>query len=120
LKAIFPDKNEEIRPKRMTVFQQRYAAYQAELLGIAQTGLETPADPQSARQWLESLQADIVLREGPRIKNSYMMKLGIAAAILATASAIVYLVLRNNPHLSNLLHAYRNLFILLTGTLIGT
>ena len=120
LKAIFPDKNEEIRPKPMTVFQQRYAACQAELLGIAQTGLETPADPQSARQWLESLQADIVLREGPRIKNSYMMMLGLAAAILATASAVVYLVLRNNPHLSNLLHAYRNLFILLTGTLIGT
>jgi hypothetical protein len=120
LKAIFPDKNEEIRPKRMTVPQQRYAAYQAELLGIAQTGLETPADPQSARQWLESLQADIVLREGPRIKNSYMTMLGVAAAILATALAIVYFVLRNNPHLSNLLHAYRNLFVLLIGTAIGT
>jgi hypothetical protein len=119
LRAIFHDK-EDARPKTMTAIQQRYAAYQIKLLGIAQTGLQTPADPNSARQWLEALRADILLREGPRVKNNYMKKLGAAAAALAAVSAVVYLVLRNNPEASHLVYAYRNLFVLLTGTMIGT
>jgi len=120
LRAIFPDKNEGTRPKTMTAIQRRYAAYQDKLLGIAQIGLQTPADPNSARQWLEELRADILLREGPRVKNGYMMRLGRAAAALAAVSAVVYLVLRDNPQVSHLLYAYRNLFVLLTGTMIGT
>jgi hypothetical protein len=120
LKAILHDKNEEALPKTMTAIQHRYAAYQTKLFGIAQTGLETPADPNSARQPLEALQADILLREGPRVKNRYMKRLGVAAAALAAVSAVVYWVLRNNPQASHLLYAYRNLFVLLTGTMIGT
>jgi hypothetical protein len=120
LRAIFRDKNEDARPKTMTPIQQRYAAYQGKLLGIAQTGLQIPADPNSARQWLEALREDIRLREGPRVKNAYMMNLGVAAAGLAAVSAVVYLFLRNNPEASHLLYAYRNLFVLLTGTMIGT
>jgi hypothetical protein len=118
LKVILPVKNEEPPPKTKTAI--RYADYQIKLLGIAQTGLETPADPNSARQPLEALQADILLREGPRVKNSHMMSLGVAAAALAAVSAVVYWVLRNNPQASHLLYAYRNLFVLLTGTMIGT
>jgi hypothetical protein len=120
LKAILYDKNEQARPKTMTANQHRYAAYQIKLLGIAETGLQTPADPNSARQPLEALQADILLREGPRVKNKYMKRLGVAAAALAAVSAVAYLVLRNNPQASDLLYAYRNLFVLLTGTMIGT
>src|SRR5262245_26735133 len=120
LKAIISDKNEEAPPKRMTARQQRYFAYQIKLLGIAQTGLQTPADPNSACQSLEALQADILLREGPRVKNSYMKSLGVAAAALAAISTVLYFVLRNNPQASQVLYAYRNLFVLLTGTMIGT
>jgi hypothetical protein len=120
LKVILPVKNEQAPPKTMTANQHRYAAYQIKLLGIAQTGLQTPADPNSARQPLEALQADILLREGPRVKNKYMKRLGVAAAALAAVSAVAYLVLRNNPQASDLLYAYRNLFVLLTGTMIGT
>ena len=104
----------------MTPIQRRYLAYQIKLLGIAQTGLQTPADPNSARLSLEALHADILLREGPRVKNNYMIHLGVAAAALAAVSAVLYLVLRNNPQASYLLYAYRNLFVLLTGTMIGT
>jgi hypothetical protein len=120
LKTILPDKNEETTPRPMTPIQRRYLAYQIKLLGIAQTGLQTPADPNSARLSLEALHADILLREGPRVKNSYMMHLGVAAAALAAVSAVLYLVLRNNLQASYLLYAYRNLFVLLTGTMIGT
>src|SRR6266516_318172 len=84
LKAILPDKNEEATPKPMTAIQQRYLAYQIKLLGIAQTGLETPADPNSARQPLEALQADILLREDPRVNNRYMKHLRVAATTVAT------------------------------------
>jgi hypothetical protein len=119
LRAIFRDKNEGTCPKTMTATQRRYAAYRDKLVGIAQIGLQTPADPNSARQWLEELRADILLREGPRVKNSYMGNLGVAAAALAAVSAVVYLLLRNNPQV-HLLYAYRNLFVLLTGTMIGT
>jgi hypothetical protein len=118
LKVILPVKNEQAPPKTRTAI--RYADYQIKLLGIAQTGLQTPADPNCARQTLEALHADILLREGPRVKNSHMIRLGVAAAALAAVSAVVYLVLRNNPQASHLLYAYRNLFVLLTGTMIGT
>ena len=120
LQAILPDKNDEARPKTMTPAQHRYAAYQTKLLGIAQTGLQTPADPASSRQWLETLQSEILMREGPRIKNGYMKTLGLTAAVLAAAAAIIYLVLRNNHSLSELLYGYRNMFVLWTGTMIGT
>src|SRR5262245_17889443 len=119
LKAIFPE-NEGTRPKTMTAIQRRYADYREKLVRIAEIGLETPPDPNSAHQWLEELRADILLREGPRLKNNYMKKLGVAAAALAAVSAVVYFVLRNNPEASHLLYAYRNLFVLLTGTMIGT
>jgi hypothetical protein len=49
-----------------------------------------------------------------------MKRLGIIAAVSAAASAIIYLILRNNQQLSQLLSAYRNLFALWTGTMIGT
>src|SRR5262249_29747664 len=103
LKAIFPE-NEGTRPKTMTTIQRRHVAYPEKLVGIAQIGLETPADPNSARHWLEELRADILLREGPRVKNNYMKKLGAAAVALAAVSAVVYLVLRNNPEASHLLY----------------
>jgi hypothetical protein len=120
LKAIIQDKNVEATPNPMTPKQQRYREYQIKLLGIAQTGLQTPADSNSARQSLEALQADILLREGPRVKNKYMTHLGAAAAVLAAVSAVMYLVFRNYYQASHLLYAYRNLFVLLTGTMIGT
>ncbi len=76
LQVMFPDKSGVLHPTTYTAEQRRYSDYQNKLLGIAQTGLQTPADPDSAQDWLQSLQADIVGQEGPRKKNSYMMSLG--------------------------------------------
>jgi hypothetical protein len=120
LRTIFPDAETDEKPKHPTINQRRFESYQTKLLGIARTGLQTPADPESARQWLEALQAEILAREGPRVKNGYMKTLGLAAAIFAVIAAGLYLVLRNNPQLSHLLYIYRNLFILWAGTMIGT
>jgi hypothetical protein len=108
------------KPKNPSTAQRRFAAYQIKLVGVAQTGLQTPADPESAEQWLEALQSEILIREGPRVKNAYMKKLGIVAAISAAIAAGAYLILRNNPQLGQLLYAFRNLLVLWTGTMIGT
>jgi len=120
LHTIFPDDDRVEKPKNPSLTQRRFGAYQIKLLGIAQTGLQTPSDPESAQQALEGLQSEILVREGPQVKNGYMKRLGAAAAVSAAAAAAVYLVLRNNPQLSQLLYEFRNLFVLWTGTMIGT
>ena len=48
-----------------------------------------------------------------------MKNLGISAAAFALPVAIAYLLLRNNHGFSELLYAYRNLFVLWIGTMIG-
>jgi hypothetical protein len=120
LQVIFRDKGGELHPKTLTLNQRRFQAYQHKLLGIAQSGLQTPADPESARKWLESLQAEILMQEGPRVKSGYMATLGLAAVISATISATIYLMVRNNPDFSKLIYSFRNFFVLWTGTMIGT
>ena len=122
LQTLFRDEEnaEPEPPKTMTAMQHRYRAYQTMLLGAAQVGLQTPSDPDSSRQALESLQMEILMREGPRVKNGYMKVLGVLAALSGAPAAIIYLMLRNNPHFSQLLYAYQNLFVLWTGTMIGT
>jgi hypothetical protein len=119
LQAILPDEDLEQKPKILTAAQRRFSAYQTKLLGIARIGLETPADPESARLWLEALHDEVLTREGPRIKNGYMMVLGTWALASASLAAAAYLVLSNNPQLSTLLSAYRNLFVLWTGMMVG-
>jgi len=119
LQAIFPDEETDKKPVHPTPAQRCYSQYQAKLVGIARTGLQTPADPESSRLWLSSLQSEILLREGPRIKNDYMRKLGMTAAAFAAISFIAYLVIHNNQQFSHHLTAYRNIFILWTGTMAG-
>jgi hypothetical protein len=122
LQTLFRDENAGPEPpKTMNAMQHQYRAYQTKLLGAAQVGLQqTPPDPDSSRQALESLQMEILVREGPRVKNGYMKALGVSAAVSGALAAIIYLTLRNNPHFSQLLYAYQNLFVLWTGTMIGT
>lgn len=69
--------------------------YAAKLLGIARAGLvgET-AQPKLALKSLKMLKEEMVMIEGRRIKNIYMKSLGIKALIMAAASLILYLLLR--------------------------
>jgi hypothetical protein len=123
LDVIFPREKAETNtpdlPPRMSIEQRRFQEYQTKVLGIAQVGLQTPADPDSARQSLESLQADVLYREGPRVKNTYLRKLGRAALVIAAVGVVAYLVIRNNDAFSILMSAYRNLLPLWVGTMIG-
>lgn len=125
LDVIFPQEKSEasedprIPPKSMTFAQRRFQEYQIRILGFAQIGLQTPADPDSARQVLETLQADVLLREGPRVKNGYIIKLGYAALTIAVVAATGYLIIRRQQDFSILMTAYRNGLPLWVGTMIG-
>jgi hypothetical protein len=120
LQVIFPDKNWQSEPSKKTPFQRRFEEYQSKLRSLAQVGLARDADPEAGRQALTTLQSEILRREGPRIKNAYMKKLGAWALAFAIVTAIAYLVVRNNDNFSVLLSAFRNLLVVWTGTMIGT
>src|SRR4051812_42696351 len=85
--ATIPDDQLEIRDeadKALTVLRGLYekdevqfARYFKHLLSIAQLALVGPqANPQLAKRALVTLKAEIVVREGGKIKNEYMNALG--------------------------------------------
>ncbi|MEA2874227.1 MAG: hypothetical protein QOH67_4203 [Hyphomicrobiales bacterium] len=100
--------------------QRRFQEYQLKLWSLAQVGLQGEASPDTARLALTALQNEILRQEGPRIKNTYMTRLGLFAFAFAAAAAIAYLAIRNNDGFSVQLFAMKNLFLLWTGTMIGT
>lgn len=91
------------------------------LLRLTQLGLAGPRPaPHEASAALAALQAEIVAREAGRIKNAYMVRLGVWAASLGGASAMLYFVLDQNrrwppPEI----YAYRHAFIVWTGCMAG-
>ena len=68
----------------------RFEEYFRSLLSLAQLGLASePAFTDVAHRALIALKVDIVSREGGRIKNKYMKKLGITAFLLGVAALLV-------------------------------
>lgn len=100
--------------------QRRFEEYQLKLKSLARVGLEGDASPDTARLALIALQNEILQREGPRIKNAYMRRLGLWALAFGGATAIGYMVIRNNHGFSFQFATLKNLFLLWTGTMIGT
>jgi hypothetical protein len=120
LQAIFPDTNWQFGAGPKSAAQRRFEDYQSKLLGIAQVGLQTPADPAVATAALDSLELGLLALEGPRVKNGYMKVLGMWAIGFAFAAAVIYFMSRwFVPH-DWLLYAVRNVFVLWVGTMIGT
>jgi len=99
---------------------RRFEEYRYKLFGLAQVGLEDYPSVETAQLALAGLQNEVVRREGPRIKNGYMRRLGLWALMLGGITAIAYLMVRNNDGFSVQLFAMKNLFLLWTGAMIGT
>lgn len=69
--------------------------YFDKLLSLAQAGLTSEnAQTQTAMIALEKLKEEIIIVEGRRIKNQYMIKLGIIAVIMALILFIISLLLK--------------------------
>jgi hypothetical protein len=100
--------------------QRRFDEYQFKLKALAQVGLQDNASPDTARLALTALQDEILRREGPRIKNAYMSRLGAWALIFGGAAVIVYLILHNNDGFSRQFSSLLNLALVWAGTMVGT
>lgn len=78
IRMLFPDNNSQ------------FEEYFRPLLSLAQTGLVgESADARLASRALLTLKNEIVAREGGRIKNQYMKKLGIYAFCMALPTVII-------------------------------
>ncbi|NFT58433.1 hypothetical protein FDF33_14810 [Clostridium botulinum] len=77
--------------------------YFNKVISIAQSGLTGPnAQPILAMKSLDSLKEEIVINEGGRIKNSYMIYLGIVAlAIILIGTVLVWIFNRYKFYLFN-------------------
>jgi hypothetical protein len=95
LRCLFPKVNKRELEKRAL------NEYVRKLYTIALTGLERISVPEAAAEELASFKDAVLLQEGPRVKNTYMGRLGARAAILAVAGLVLYFGVRAAaPHLS--------------------
>ena len=91
------------------------------LLKIAQLGLvgQTPGTGEASNA-LSLFKSDIVNKEAARIKNKYMLKLGIWSAVFALATWLAYVLSELQPWLFlQQLVQYQNVFLAGTGAMIG-
>jgi hypothetical protein len=100
LQIIFPETTGQSCLERLfgnpsAKLAKRFDSYRVKLFSLARVGLEQDADPKTATQALNSLRAEILAQEGPRVKNGYMKRLGAWAAAFALTTGILYLVIRN-------------------------
>jgi hypothetical protein len=93
----------------------------AKLLTLSQVGLVGPkASVSVAEAALDSLQSEIVDREAGRVKNDYMLKLGLWALCFSIVAVILYFVLDSyGSFFSQKIYRYRTFFLLWTGCMVG-
>jgi hypothetical protein len=121
LQAIFPDKNLTRSRPTKTPEQRRFEQYQYKLLLLAQVGLQTePAYPGVANQALTTLRSEIMAREGGRVKNAYMIKLGIWALSFMMLAISIYILAEYHDNNNYVIRRYKNLWVLWAGCMIGT
>lgn len=106
LRTLFPENENE-----------RFEEYFRSLLSLAQAGLvsDNPQTKLSAHT-LTELKNEIVVREGGRVKNKYMKRLGLNAILIGCPLLIVALILN---WLAPQLQIYKNYFLLWFGCMAG-
>lgn len=99
----------------------RLNEYMVQLYGIGEVGLKNldPTQAAFARADLQRYRAEFAMREAGVVKNRYVRRLGLVCLLVATASAASYIVIRQNPDWT-VAYAFRNFFLLATGTAVGT
>jgi hypothetical protein len=124
-----------IRETARVATRFRRSDYIRKAAGIARVGLqaENPSLTSLAIQSLSAFREEIVSLEAGRVKNRYLWRLGWRCLVAAAASASVYLIINLECPVDyrNLsipvdcpvfptLSRYRNFFLLIAGTAMGT
>jgi hypothetical protein len=103
----------------------RFVEYKRELFLLAQLGLQIGSQYLGvAQSALNELRTKIVRREAGRIKNGYMLRLGLIAVLIAGVLILVRAVicgaLEASHHEDWAIYRYRNFGLLLAGSAVGT
>jgi hypothetical protein len=93
----------------------------AKLLSLSQVGLAGTSPATSvAESALNSLKNEVVDREAGRVKNAYMVKLGVWALIFGAIGFVLHFIAGLNcPWIPQEAHIYRNFLLLWSGCMIG-
>lgn len=132
----------EIRKRERA--ENAFLEFFSKLHSLAALGVGVPdPDPAIADAALNSLQAEVVSREAGRIKNEYMIRLGLPAMLAALGFAALFFLYQYSPSIIELLssssssaeasskskafvlwpaevHQYRHMFLVLAGAMLGT
>lgn len=123
LKSIYSGKEGESKRDEKKRLEDRTSFNEAfgKLHSLAALGLagEKP-DTNVANAALDSLHAEIVNREGGRVKNGYMIRLGLPAFIAAILSTSLYMLYEYWVIWPDEVFRYRNIFLVLAGCMAGT
>ena len=125
LTSLFPRTGS--RNSRISVNEAKFTEYYEKIAGIAIAGIGQDQTLLGVMA-LESLKAEVVAREGGRIKNAYVAKLGLWAIGFSGLFAIGYLLARfgsfgsisNSGILGSWVGVKKNFFALFAGSAIGT
>jgi hypothetical protein len=116
LYGMFPDPASVPRQKKA------FNEYMEKLFWIAKNGLQAPGQPKIATSALRSFQNEVLWREGGRVKNGYMKKLGQWAVMFSGAALVLYiglLAVRAMTPLGNMHAAFDSFFLLWIGAMVG-
>jgi hypothetical protein len=106
---------------RVRAIKTRCHEYVLQLLGTASVGLmnQSPTQVAFATQDLERFKKEFTAREAGIVKNHYVVRLGAWCFFFALAFSILYSI-AYFPSSGRIMHAFRNLFLLATGSVVGT
>jgi hypothetical protein len=93
--------------------------YLMKLVGIGQLGLQGP-NTTLAMVALDSMRNEFVAQEGPRIKNSYVCRLGLACGIAAAIFLLAYVLITLDVVRADFWRHHKTFFLAGTGAAIGT
>jgi len=110
------DAAKERERARIRQLQDRYIK---KLGGIGRVGLEGPQTG-LAKLSLTGLRNEFVAQEAGRIKNAYIVSLGIASAVTAGAFMVPYILISINNITSPWWHLHKSFLLAAAGAAVGT
>jgi hypothetical protein len=120
LNILFPSEGGHrlFRRQRPDYDEQRFSEYYDKLTELALTALGQD-QVRLGRLALIGLQDEVVAREGARVKNTYIKRLGLWAFAFAVPAVVFYFICRYSQP-DTILHRFREFISLLAGCLLGT